>query len=480
MNDDHPTLEIHPAWWKPWNWPWSVWGLVVVVMLALVPFVVRAVFLSTVPAMAEPFDVAAFVGDEIPPAENAFTDYRQAHQMRQRLLQGLQQRSAVEPKTHDEFRKGGWAVVDESMRSWLEEHRAALAVWRRGTEKQRALDDSPIHMTFASPLVVIQQLRHFGLLAWVDQMRCLHEGDVDEAWQLARAVYRSGGHASWRGPMTQELIGSTLHSLGSETMQRWAEHPAVTADQLSTALAQVQADFALYESESNMLKAEYLVLRNSLATRDWARVTGPVLGGPLDDKLMPASVARGFLWMVGEPELTVRISRQIVANQIREVDKPLPERRQLVGSRFAMLFDTDPTVKRVPEELDAYQIDRGVRTSILAKMLLPATKQVDNSFLRFRGRQAALEVLLAAQAYRRDQGEFPESLEQLVPQYLEAVPLDPCDPNGGRLLYRRDSPTNAVVWSVGEDGGNHEGDVVASYPNRAADAGFLLNAAEPK
>jgi len=471
--------ETHPAWWKPWNWPWSVWGLVVVLMLALLPFVVRAVFLSSVPAMAEPFDVAAFVGDEIPPAENAFTDYRQAVQMRQRLMQAYQQRSAVEPINQDEVYKGGWEAADEPMRVWLEEHREALAVWRRGTEKQRALDQSPADMTFATLLTEIQEMRAFARLALVDQMRCQHEGDVDEAWRLARATYRSGGHASRRGPMIQGLVGFALHNMAAGGMQRWAEHPAVTADQLRAALVQVKADSALYESESNTLKAEYLVLRNSMTGSNWAGVIGPVIGGPLDDAIMPAPIAHGFLWMLGEPELTVRFDRQIVANQIREVDKPLSERRKPTGSGFAMLFDTDPTVVRVPGELDANQLDRAVKTSILSKMLLPATKQFDIAVLRFRGRQTALEVMLAAQAYRRDKGEFPESLDELVPQYLEAVPLDPCDSNGGRLLYRRDSATSAVVWSVGDDG-NDDGGAVESETGRPADVGFMLKAAEAK
>ncbi|MBC8116230.1 MAG: hypothetical protein H7062_17725 [Candidatus Saccharimonas sp.] len=465
--------EVHPAWWKPWNWPWSAWGLAVLLMLALVPFVVRAVFLSTVPAMAEPFDVVAFVGAEIAPAENAFTDYRQAVRLHQQYMQGLQQRSAVEPSNYDEIYKGGWEAADEPMRAWLEENREALSIWRRGTEKQRALDQSPVNMTFASMVAEIQELRAFARLALVDQMRCLHEGEVDEAWMLARATYRSGGHATWRGPMIQMMVGSALHASASGGMQRWAEHPAVTADQLGMVLAQVKADFALYESESNMLKAEYLVLRNAMTGPGWAGEIGDVLGGPLSDGLMPAPVARGFLWLVGEPELTVRISRQIVANQIREVDKPLSERRKLFGSGFAMLFDTDPTVTRAQGELDANQIDRGVRTSILGKMLLPASKSIDNAFLRFRGRQTALEIMLAAQAYRRDKGEFPESLDQLVPQYLEAVPLDPCDLHGGRLLYRRDSATSAVVWSVGEDG-NDDGGAVESETGRPADVGFLL------
>lgn len=279
--------------------------------------------------------------------------------------------------------------------------------------------------------------------------------------------------------MIQGLVGFALHNVASSGMQRWAEHAGVTAGQLRTALAQVKADSALFESESNTLKSEYLVLRNTMTSPGWAGEIGDTLGGPLSDGLMPARVAHGFLWMMGEPELTVRFARQIVANQIREVDKPLAERRKLVGSGFATLYDTDPTVARVPGELDANQLDRAVKSSILAKLLLPATNQFDIAVLRFRGRQAALEVLFAAQAYRRDHGEFPESLHQLVPQYLEAVPLDPCDPHGGRLRYRRDAATTAVVWSVGDDGADHEGDV-ESETGRPADVGFTLKTTEPK
>jgi hypothetical protein len=389
------------------------------------------------------------------------------------LAQARAQRSAVQPSNYDEVYQGGWEAADEAMRASVDENRPALAVWRRGTEKERALDESPATMTFATTLDASQSLRNFTRLALVDQMRCLHEGDVEEAWKLARAVYRSGGHALRRGPLIIGLNATVMHAMSADGMKRWAEHPAVTADQLRAGLANVKADFALYESESNMLRTEYLCMRNSLARSDWSSAIGPVLGGPLDDKLMPASVARGFMWMVGEPELTIRVARQIVANQTREIDKPLAERRKLVGSGLTMLFDNDPALTLAPGELDPNGIDRGVKTSILAKMLLPATKQVDNAFLRFRGTQATLEVMLAAQAYRRDKGEFPESLDALVPQYLEAVPLDPCNRNGGRIGYRRDSTTNAVVWSAAEDGNDDDG-AVETGKSRSADVGFLL------
>ena len=466
--------ETRSVWWQPWHWPWSVGGLLALVLLALVPFAVRAFFLSMVPDMAEPFDVAAFVKDDIPPDENAFTEYRQAMAMRKRLIEGLVARAKTEPTTHDDIYHHGWEAADEEMRAWLEEHRAALAVWRRGTEKSRAFEVSPGEMTFATNLEASQELRGFARLARVDQMRCLHEGDVDEAWTLARAVYRSGGHASTRGPMISGLIGIAMHAISGAAIARWAEHPSVTGDQLRTALAQVKDDFTLYGSESNMLKTEYLALRNSLRSRDWIQFMGAVsVGSPFSDDRIPDSVTRGFLWVVGEPELTVRVAREILANQIREVDKPLAERQKLVGAGKAMLFDIDTNATRLPGELDPDGIDRGLNVSIICKLLLSATKQVDDSVHRFRGRQAALEALLAAQAYRRDKGEFPESLEQLVPEYLAAVPLDPCDRHGGRILYRRDEATKAVVWSVSVDG-NDDGGVVESETGQPADVGYIL------
>lgn len=467
--------EVRPASWKPWNWPWSVWGLVTVLMLAMLPFVVRAYFLSAVPVMAEPFDIAAFVGDEIPVEENAFTEYRQVFEMRNVLMQGLHQKSASEPASRDyeEVYTGGWEASSDGMRAWLEAHRPALAIWRRGTEKSRALDVLPSERPFETVWGASQDLQDVVPLVLVDQMRWLHEGNVDEAWKLARAAYRSGGHVSQRGVVITGLFSTVIHDMSSEGMQRWAEHPAVTADQLRASLANVTADFALYESESNLLRTDYVALRSSLSRPEWAGMMGSNFSMPLIDKIVPASVVSGFMWVVGEPELTIRITRQIVANQTREVDKSLAERRQLSGSRMTMLFDTDPTVTLGSAELDAKQLDSGIKASILAKMVLPATKQLDDAYMRLRGRQAALEVMLATQAYRRDKGEFPESLDALIPQYLEAVPFDPCDRNGGRIHYRRDSTTNAVVWSAAQDG-NDDGGAVETGKSRTADVGFIL------
>jgi len=60
-----------------------------------------------------------------------------------------------------------------------------------------------------------------------------------------------------------------------------------------------------------------------------------------------------------------------------------------------------------------------------------------------------LSAELAVRCYESEQGRAPTGLEQLVPKYLQRVPLDPF--SGRPMLYRQQS-TNWLLYSVGEDG----------------------------
>ena len=58
---------------------------------------------------------------------------------------------------------------------------------------------------------------------------------------------------------------------------------------------------------------------------------------------------------------------------------------------------------------------------------------------------AALAVQLAAEEFRRDKGEYPAALEELVPGYLPEVPKDPFD-DGRPIKY---NPETRVLYTVG-------------------------------
>jgi hypothetical protein len=80
---------------------------------------------------------------------------------------------------------------------------------------------------------------------------------------------------------------------------------------------------------------------------------------------------------------------------------------------------------------------------------------------------------VAAERFRLERGRWPESLEELVPAYLRAVPLDPFD---GRPLRFRRLADGVVVYSVGPDGTDDGGEVLndPQTPGLPKDSGTRL------
>jgi hypothetical protein len=86
----------------------------------------------------------------------------------------------------------------------------------------------------------------------------------------------------------------------------------------------------------------------------------------------------------------------------------------------------------------------------------------------------SITTALAIERYRIAHGRWPESLQQLVPQFIGNLPLDPFD--GQALRYRR-LPDGVVVYSIGWDGIDDGGDVNGYETfgmSQAKDIGFRL------
>jgi hypothetical protein len=82
----------------------------------------------------------------------------------------------------------------------------------------------------------------------------------------------------------------------------------------------------------------------------------------------------------------------------------------------------------------------------LYRALAPATEGAHEQMCRERIQLGATRVLLAMKAYKLDKGALPRTLDELVPQYLNAVPID--DYDGKPMRY---NAAKKVVYSVGRD-----------------------------
>ena len=85
-------------------------------------------------------------------------------------------------------------------------------------------------------------------------------------------------------------------------------------------------------------------------------------------------------------------------------------------------------------------------------------------------RRAAVAAAVAACRYRTARGQWPDKLEDLVPEYLGAAPVDPFD---GKGLRFKSGDKEIVIYSIGPDAVDSSG-AGFNYANGTGDVTFTL------
>jgi hypothetical protein len=114
-----------------------------------------------------------------------------------------------------------------------------------------------------------------------------------------------------------------------------------------------------------------------------------------------------------------------------------------------------PYFKIRDEALDLEQVQfRTHRQGLVTSIIVPALSRVLKSAARSQAIHSATRVGVASTRYRLDHGTLPTTLVQLVPDYLDEIPVDPFD---GKSLRLSQKPDEWTVYSVGPDGKDDSG-----------------------
>ncbi|MGD0770497.1 MAG: hypothetical protein ABSB42_20115 [Tepidisphaeraceae bacterium] len=161
----------------------------------------------------------------------------------------------------------------------------------------------------------------------------------------------------------------------------------------------------------------------------------------------------------------------------------------LVGAFFRVFFlDPDAYIKllenfqnvsvqpyfKVRDQLpDVHNVKSG--SGLFTSILAPSLSRAFDTLARVEAGDACAQTAVAMTRFRLDHGMFPSHLDDLVPNYLDAVPIDPFDGQPLRLAIKNGQ---WIIYSVGpdgvDDGGvemvNGKGDVIFTLMSRPAQA----------
>lgn len=135
---------------------------------------------------------------------------------------------------------------------------------------------------------------------------------------------------------------------------------------------------------------------------------------------------------------------------------------------YQRYFDTDvddidagaervgPEFSRAQAKVEGASVLSTLRLSHrLAKNAMPLYVQASFRAFATHTRIRQMPVAFALIRYRDARGLFPESLDQLLPEYMDSIPHDIMD--GKPMRYRRTQEGSCVLWSIGknriDDGG---------------------------
>lgn len=129
--------------------------------------------------------------------------------------------------------------------------------------------------------------------------------------------------------------------------------------------------------------------------------------------------------------------------------------------------------QRLLEDLESEMQDRLRQNGLgdrLALSLLPALSRILLADHRLRMELEVARCALAAERYRRGNGQWPDKLEELAPDYVSETPKDLF---AGQPLTYRKLEEGIVIYSHGMDGKDHDGAVEPGRPD-ISDIAFRL------
>ncbi|WP_395740015.1 hypothetical protein [Prosthecobacter sp.] len=94
---------------------------------------------------------------------------------------------------------------------------------------------------------------------------------------------------------------------------------------------------------------------------------------------------------------------------------------------------------------------------IMARLMLPAISSVSTSAALAQVRERQALTAIALERFFLKHSKYPAALQELVPDFVSAVPQDPVD--GKPLRYRTTDAGRYMIWSLGLDGQDDQGEI---------------------
>jgi len=348
-----------------------------------------------------------------------------------------------------------WPEITQVEQFLARHQQIADALHEAGAESGSVRYPADFRNGVATLLPHVQQVRAAVRFLDLEASMRMHRGGHAGATQSLICQVRTGESLRDEPIIVSQLVRLAVFSVFVERLKDYLAWGQATDEELAQLQAAV-AEVDIPRSLTRAMQGERAIAYQTVISSDMQAIDnmgGRPSGLPLGNLTGNQSMANV---RPGDSAMVLTLLTEIV-----EASKhPFPEAIEeaaAVDARMTQFF---------AEDQQKPLWDR----HMLAQMLLPAVRKVTQSAMERTAIQRTALTAIAIERYRVKHGKLPEKLVDLVPDFIEGIPVDPTD---GQPLRYRVLEKGFVVYSIGPDKQDDQGDVGLSS-QRGRDLGMKI------
>lgn len=277
----------------------------------------------------------------------------------------------------------------------------------------------------------------------------LAAGDSAEATRSILAAHQMAQACEQEPLLISFLVGLSVETLALEPLWQGLRDHAFTPEdlqRLQTAFALPdQTTHAMLQAMRGEMAAGYNALDLLQQTASGRRAMDDMLSGALSAS--GRSTSRALLRLV-PGGLFDHWKSVLVELDMQQLIMPLKK-----DGLHAALTASEQIMQSLKQRSNVLRHP----DYLVARLLLPSVTQVSCNALLMDARRRQALTALALERFFAKNTRYPAALTELVPDYLPAIPADPCDAQP--LRYRTTPAGRYTLWSVAFDGKDDSGKV---------------------
>jgi hypothetical protein len=267
-------------------------------------------------------------------------------------------------------------------------------------------------------------------------------GDVNAAMEDALDIARFGNRLqSIEGGLVHQLVSMTIAALGHHSITTIIDQEELSPPQLLNLEQELDAISFSPEEFSTCFRFEYQTFRSIINAMLDGKVDLEDLDSSLGGSRLPTTSRLLF-----KPNKTLQIYGDAMRQHIKESPMIRSQAPRLVSKQL------EEKQKNRPKIL----LSGNAIGEILILVALPVIDKIADRHAMLRTSHEMLKLRIALERYRQKNDRLPRTLTDLVPDFIDTIPIDQFDGSPIRYL-----PGKKRLYSVGtdliDDGGQSEG-----------------------